>query len=407
MFSFRTLWVVLVFALAGVAEAQAAPVPAQADLVPDFERLGLAPRVQGGRDTCSLFAITALAEFECAGKTPPPHVPLSEEFLIWAAHEAAGHKGDQAMFYEAVRGLSAFGLCSEDLMRYERKADAARKPSAAALADAAARSGRWRVHWIRRWDLKRPLGDAEVLAIKAALAAGHPVACGLRWPIALAGHEVLDVPPPDKVHDGHSIAFAGYQDDPKQNGGGTFVFRNWLGPRWGNKGYGVMSYAYARACTNDALWLHFGPPNSEVPVERFEAEALPVLARGRCAAGPQDMSPWGRPMWSQGTQLFCRAEDGGFVELGFGVRKAGRYRVGVQATAAPDYGIVRAALDGKSAGRDFDLYSGRLSPSDALELGTFDLAAGRHTLRFTVVGKNPVSAGFLFGLDTVDLLAAP
>jgi hypothetical protein len=393
--------------MAGIAKAQAPRLPGRVDLVPEFERLGLAPRSQGERDTCSLFAITALADFECARSTPPPHVRLSEEFLIWAAHQAAGRKGNQAMFYEAVHGLNALGVCSEELMHYEKTGDVARKPSAAARADATGRSARWRVQWIRRWDVKRPLGDAELLAIKAALAAGHPVACGLRWPVSLRGHELLEGPPPEKVYDGHSVVFAGYEDDPKKNGGGVFTFRNWSGPAWGNKGYGVMSYTYARAYANDALWLELGPPNSEVPVERFEAEALPVLDKGRCDTTPQDMGQWGGPMWSQGKQLFCRAQEGGFVELGFRVHKAGRWRLRVLATAAPDFGTVRPALDGKPLGQDFDLYCGRISPSGSLELGTLDLTVGQHRLRFAVAGKNTVSKGFFFGLDALDLLSAP
>ena len=410
----RLLGCVGLLAMAGLAEAEGPRVPGKADLVPEFQKLGLTPRVQGARDTCSLFAITGLAGFEYARSTPPPHARLSEEFLIWAAHEAAGHKvedspwrGDQAMFYEAVHGLNALGICAEELMRYETAGDAARKPSAAAMANAKARSARWRVHWIRRWDVKRPLGDTELLAIKEALAGGHPVACGLRWPTSPSGHELLEVPLPGKVYDGHSIVFAGYEDDPKRNGGGVFVFRDWKGPLWGNQGYGVMSYAYARAYANDALWLQLGPPDSEAPVERFEAESMAVLGLGRCETTPQDMGRWGRPLWSQGKQLFCRAQDSGYVELGLGIRKAGRYRLGVQATAAPDFGIVRAMLDGKPVGQDSDLYSGRLSPSGALELGTFDLAAGPHRLRVAVVGRNTVSAGFYFGLDAIDLLAAP
>jgi hypothetical protein len=52
-------------------------------------------------------------------------------------------------------------------------------------------------------------------------------------------------------------------------------------------------------------------------------------------------------MWSQGKQLMCIAKNGGFVELGLDVRQAGRYRVRVLATAAPDYGKIRILLNGK------------------------------------------------------------
>ena len=403
---YRILGWVGLLVMAAAAAAQAPPLPAAVDLVPEFQKLGIVPRAQGGRDTCSTFAVTALADFECAKHAGPPSVRLSEEFLIWAAHEAAGHKGDQAMFYEAVQGLSAFGICSAALMPYENAPDAARKPSAAAMADAAGRGSRWRIHWIKQWDVKQPLSDAELAAIKTALAGGHPVACGLRWPVSPRGHEMLKVPPPEKVRDGHSIALVGYEDDPKKDGGGAFVFRTWEGPAWGNQGQGIMSYAYARAYANDALWLQLGPPHSETPVERFEAESLNVPARDRCETTVQVMGRRGGLMWSQGRQLFCRAEDGGWAELALVVRKAGRYRLRVLGAVAPDYGIVRVTLDGTPAGRDFDLYSGRLSPSGSLELGTFDLTAGRHRLRFACVGKNAASAGYFFGLDAVDLLSA-
>jgi len=395
------------YAAAAAKAAGAQALPAKADLAAEFQKLGFAAVSQGGRDTCSLFAITALAGFEYARAGPPPHAPLSEEFLIWAADEATGRKGDQAMFYEAVTGLDALGICTRDLMPYEGAADAARKPSAAALADAAGRRARWRAHWIRRWDVSRPMTDAQVLAIKAAIAAGHPVACGLRWPIVLKSHKLLDVPPPDKVHDGHSIALVGYADDAKQEGGGTFVFRNSSGPAWGDGGYGVMSYAYARAYANDAVWLECGPPNSEAPVERFEAESLAPAAAARCEAKPQDMAPWGGPMWSGGKQLFCRAEEGGFVEFTLPVRKAGRYRLCVLATTAPDSGVVRASLDGKRLGDDFDLYSGRVSPTGPVVLGTVNLRAGPHRLRLAATGRNPSSGGFSFGLDAVDLRPVP
>jgi hypothetical protein len=381
------------------------PVPGKIDLGEEFRRFGLTPREQGERGVCSLFAVTALAEFELARAGPPPPRRLSEEFLIWAANAASGLSGDQAMFYKAVHGLNSLGVCSDQLMPYADKAVGARKPSAAALADARRRAGRWRAEWIKRWDLKRPLSEAQLGAIKAALAEGHPVACGLRWPNDLRRHELLSVVPPAEVFDGHSIAFTGYADDPAMAGGGVFLFLNSLGRGWGRDGHGVMSYAYARAYANDAFWLRLGPPDSELPSERFEAEALAILARGRCEPGPQDMGGFGGGMWSRGKQLFCRAGEGGFVELTFVVRKAGRYRLRVLATAAPDYGKVRTALDGRALKPEFDLYSGRASPSGSLELGTHHLTAGRHRLRFVVAGKNPASDGYFFGLDAIDLLA--
>jgi hypothetical protein len=165
-----------------------------------------------------------------------------------------------------------------------------------------------------------------------------------------------------------------------------------------------MSYGYARSYANDALWLKLGASRSEIPTERFEAEHLLVTASSKATAAPQDMADFGGKMWSNGKQLLCQAEAGGFIELTFNVKQAGKYRMRVLATAAPDFGIVKASMAGKANG-SFDLYSGRICPSGPLELGTHELAAGKHTIRFAATGKNPGSKGHSFGLDTIDLFA--
>ena len=381
-------------------------LPGKVDLTADFEKLGLTPLAQGNRDDCSLFAITALAEFESGKHSRGPHRRLSEEFLIWAADHATGETGDQAMFYKAVQGLNSLGVCAADLMPYLGKPNPHRKPSAEAVADARPLSERWKVEWIKRWSLDSRLTEQQLLEVKRALADGHPVACGLRWPKELNGYKLLEVPPPDKVSDGHSIALVGYEDDPTQNGRGVLLFRNSYGPTWGDKGYGVMSYAYARAYANDALRLGFGPPRSEVPTVRYEAESMTILAKEKCDTSRQKMNDWGAPMWSHGEQLFCDAKRGGWAELGFDVPKAGRYRVRILATAAPDYGIVRAAFDGRTLPPEFDLYAGRVCPAGSLELGIHDLSAGNHRLRVTAVGKNAAAKNYSFGLDAVDLITA-
>jgi hypothetical protein len=109
-------------------------------------------------------------------------------------------------------------------------------------------------------------------------------------------------------------------------------------------------------------------------------------------------------MWSQGKQLFCGAQKEGFVELAMEVRKPGRYRFRVLATAAPDFGTIRVAFDGRWLEPQFDLYCGRVSPSGTLELGIHTFTAGQHRIRFHSAGKNAASAGYFFGIDAIDLL---
>src|SRR5262245_15374116 len=102
--AYRVLFVsVLLLTASGSAQRQSRPaLPRKANLAPQFHQLGLVPRAQGERDVCSLFAITAVAEFEWIRNGRQPRQAFSEEFLIWAANEASGLKGDQAMFYKAI-----------------------------------------------------------------------------------------------------------------------------------------------------------------------------------------------------------------------------------------------------------------------------------------------------------------
>ncbi|MEP0843516.1 MAG: hypothetical protein HRF43_12510 [Phycisphaerae bacterium] len=394
--------------LTGVVESAAAQsgaaLPAKADLAPRFTELGLTPRSQGKRDTCSLFAITSAANFEWAQSRKGDAKPLETEFLVWAAKEACAKSRDQAMFYEALAGLNAFGICEEGLMEYGPTAGGDRKPSPEAVKNAAVLANRWKAHWIRLWDLRKPLSDAQITAIQQAIAEGHPVACGLRWPKSGKNEELINPPAPEDVRDGHSITLVGYRDDPEQPGGGVFRFRNSYGTGWGQDGYGLMSYAYVRRYANDALWLELLPPQGEVPLQRFEAEDLPVTAKEKCEPRPQDTAEWNARLWSGGRHLFCEAQSGGFVEFSFEVGKAGRYRVRLLATAAPDYGKVRVALDGQDAGRSFDLRAGRVCPGGSLELGTRELAAGPHRLRVSAAGASSSWSGWSFGLDALDLL---
>jgi hypothetical protein len=64
--SWRNFLVCLVIlsAMAGRIRACAQEaLPRKVSLIAEFQKLGLPPRIQGERDTCSLFAITALAEY--------------------------------------------------------------------------------------------------------------------------------------------------------------------------------------------------------------------------------------------------------------------------------------------------------------------------------------------------------
>lgn len=398
----RTSFVLGWTLLTAVASAQTRPaLPAEVDLVPQFRKAGLAPWNQAGRDTCSLHAVTGAANFEWSKTQSGMSTPFSTEFLVWAAREACAKDHDQAMFYEAIQGLNAFGLCPEKSMPNQPTAtDPERKPSQDALKESQTLRNRWNARWIRRWDVQRRMPDRQLTEIRRALAEGHPVACGLRWPKSKKDEELIQPPAPEGVRDGHSILLVGYRDDAKQPGGGVFRFRNSYGAQWGNEGYGLMSYAYVQAYANDAFYLELLPPNGETPIQRFECEELAVGAKEKCEASPQSTEQWGARLWSGARHLLCKTENGGFIELTFDVREEGTYRIRILASGAPDYGRMRASVDGQDASEAFDLRSGRVCPAGALELGQQKLTAGRHTLRLSAAGRRSST----FGVDALDLL---
>lgn len=255
----------MIFCLLGGFNAKplaAGPLPASADLRPEFERWGLPRWQQGSRPTCSVFTVAGALEFALA-KREGRGARLSVEFLNWASHRRAGDANDGGFFSDLWKGFAASGICAAELLPYASALDPATSPTPAALDDAKRRVElglQW--HWIKEWDVNTGLTDAHLSGIKRTLAAGWPVCAGLRWPKKEQWiNDVLQLCPPDAVRDGHSVLLAGYRDDPAQPGGGVLIFRNTAGE--GRDG--MMPYAYARAYMNDAAWIDFAAQPKPLP----------------------------------------------------------------------------------------------------------------------------------------------
>ncbi len=385
------------------------PIPKQVDLRPRFAKFGLTPRTQGSRDTCSVFAVTGVAEYELARSGSGRSPRLSEEYLVWAANEATGLSGDQAMFIEAVQGLTHLGICTETAMPYEAQSDRQRMPTDAAREEAG-RQGHWSAVWIKRWNVKTGMTSAELTAIKTELANDHPVAIGMRWPQEprLSPINVLERPPPAEVRDGHSVVLAGYQDDPNNSASGLFIVRNSDGPGWGLEGYAYVSYGYTAEYGNEALALRHDSAAADAmrfqPAARFEAESLKIVkTSARCRPAVRDMHDWGSKQWGGGQQLFCDAENGGSLELEYNLPVEGRFEIFLYLTLAPEFGRLKILVDGRVLTRQPDCFCGRVEPSGPISLGIHDLKQGVHRLIVAAIGKNDLSAGHSFGIDAFEL----
>lgn len=132
----------------------------------------------------------------------------------------------------------------------------------------------------------------------------------------------------------------------------------------------------------------------------LEGESLTVLG----AEGGDYLAQEGsHPQMSGGTQLWYRDHSGtGHLDLEVTVPAAGKYEVTGWFSKSTDYGIFQTLVDGRKVGNPVDLYSEVFWVyGGECRLGTIDLSAGRHVLRFQTVGKNPASKGYYLGLDAL------
>ncbi|MBI2300085.1 MAG: C1 family peptidase [Armatimonadetes bacterium] len=397
---------VLLALLALEGAAMAEDLPGAVDLRPAWAALELSPKSQAPRGTCSVFAVTAMLEFELA--RPKRHaVRLSEEFVNWASHHTNGRASDGSFFSDAIVGVQTCGAPAAELLPYAQTFDPALQPAAPVLADALARRGvtSW---WIKLWDVHTGMSDAMLRQVKESLAAGHPVALGMRWPDQerYDEHGALEVPPADKVFDGHSVVLVGYADDPMLPGGGAFIFRNSFGPGWRDGGHALLPYAYAAAYGNDAVGLRVdgrpGRADNRGVKGGLDFERLAVVERRGVERAAQEMTAYGDG-WDGAQQLFCGGTEGGSIAFELPVDAGGLYQLDLYATRAPDFATLRIAVDGLVLLPALDLFGPQVVPTGRVRLGVMPLKVGRHALQVHAATKNPAAQGWHFGLDAVTL----
>ncbi|MEN6429179.1 MAG: DUF2961 domain-containing protein [Phycisphaerales bacterium] len=269
------------------AATQGGPLADSIDLRPAFEQWQLERRVQGKRNTCSVFTVTGAIEYAVASRTDRP-TRLSVEFLNWASNQAAHDTDDGSFFSDLWKGFVVYGACPEQDMPYQDKFDAARMPSETATDHAKQLHDMGlRLHWIKPWDPNTGLDETHVVAIKRVLNQQWPVCGGFRWPKKVEWtNDVLGMAPPEGVFDGHSVLLVGYCDDPQQPGGGMFLFRN-----SNNNGRdGWMTYEYVRAYMNDAVWIDCEGDHPAASVDVLGP--LGAWPEGRSRRVSSNQQPW-------------------------------------------------------------------------------------------------------------------
>jgi hypothetical protein len=221
-------------------------------LRPDFEKFGLKPRSQGYY-ACVVFATLGVLELDYAKAGAP--VRFSEQFAEWASVKAAGKRYLNFPYKTVIKGIQKFGVCTEELMPYTDARQDLGEPSSAALKDAATHR---RVNVTTFHDYNRDFGfkDSEIKAMCNSIAAEKALVCILRWPKEVSPtfkktftidtqHSEANLSSTEGVV-GHAVVFLGYEKGPQWEGGGRFEFRNSFGEKWGQSGYGWVTFEYLK-----------------------------------------------------------------------------------------------------------------------------------------------------------------
>jgi len=145
---------------------------------------------------------------------------------------------------------------------------------------------------------------------------------------------------------------------------------------------------------------------SPMVIETESLLASAVVSAGNISR--QEMGGFGSG-WSDGKQLFWRPpapvntpiRNWPNLRLFPQASKAGRYRVTLVYTAAPDYGRVSVFVRGQRV-KDFDGYASSVLPR-RMVLGEFNLGTNRFEMLFTVFSKNSASSNYFVGLDYIEL----
>ncbi|MEW6747919.1 MAG: glycoside hydrolase family 172 protein [Planctomycetota bacterium] len=171
-----------------------------------------------------------------------------------------------------------------------------------------------------------------------------------------------------------------------------------------------------------AFWYQVGQPKRFTKLPPLAERLLPnldIIIEGKALLPTAKHSPGvlalqeGYDWTGAGQLLFQPASENPVLEVDFDVLNEEYRGLILRFTYGEDYGIYRIFLDGKNvrqpadymAGQkiaDYDFYSEELQVKNNY-LGSFKLAAGRHTLRLECAGKNVFSKGQYVGLDSVRL----
>ena len=212
----------------------------------------LTVKYQGQRNTCSVFAATALIEYLIYSKYKKT-VDLSEAYNYWAAKKLALTSEYLRNMYSTIDGLAGYlaveaykyGSMYEKDWKYENENWLTKKDKRCKTVN--------NNHVTECFtgtppeNSKKAEYTANPIFIKKKdigqfiLQEKKPVAINIFWYYSAVDKQGNIRLPNDKIDKkgGHVILLVGYDFDTK-----TFIFKNGWGTKWGNKGYGTITEDY-------------------------------------------------------------------------------------------------------------------------------------------------------------------
>lgn len=132
---------------------------------------------------------------------------------------------------------------------------------------------------------------------------------------------------------------------------------------------------------------------------------IKVLGVSSGVTQTQEMAGWPDGEWKDDDQLWWTGPKmKGKLILALPVQESGKYDLSVVLTKAPDYGKFQLYVNGAKAGEPIDLYDPKVTNTQPISLGTFELPAGEQKLTVELVGANEKARKpYLFGIDQVEL----